>query len=107
MIYNGKIEWFLIDGFGTQPCQVKICGKEIQVDCLDNDAYEPQTWTGTELEKGHYILRASDDGDATLHRFDGKAILEGYCHENISGGKSMWRIDLGEMKEAKSKKAKK
>lgn len=107
MVYNTEIEWFLIDGFGKQPCQVKIVGKEIVVDCFNNGSYEEQTWTGTELGKGHYLLRTEDGGEASLHRFDGQLFLEGYCNENISGGQSMWRIYIGEKSEPNRKKAKK
>lgn len=96
MVYTATISWFLIDGIGTQPAHVKISGKEILVDCIENSNYEAETWTGTELEKGHYVLQSSDGGEATLHRFSTKTFLEGHCNENFSGGKCMWRIDLGE-----------
>jgi len=90
MVYNATITWFLIDGYGIQPAQVKLSGREIRVDCIDNSNFEAENWNGLEIEKGHFTLQNPNGGEATLHRFRNKTLFEGHCNENYSGGKGMW-----------------
>jgi len=104
MVYNATITWFLIDGYGTQPAQVKIAGKDIRVDCIENSEFEAEIWTGNENGAGHYTLRDSNGGEASLHRFKDASSLEGHCNENYSGGKGMWQIELKNPVVKKSKK---
>jgi len=103
MVYNGIITWFHRQDFGTQPCQVKILGEVIRVDCLANTTFDTATWEGFEAGLGHYLLHCEDGGEATLHKVPSKLSLEGHCNENYSGGNWMWQIDLTEpiVKESK------
>ncbi|KAF0125872.1 MAG: hypothetical protein FD189_1293 [Elusimicrobia bacterium] len=41
MVYNARVTWFLIDGLGSQPAQVKVLDDEIRVECLENSEFAP------------------------------------------------------------------
>lgn len=53
-------------------------------------------WEGKEHGKGHFLLKEKTDvkSHATLHRFDGSKILEGYF--SIGEDKGMWRFEIQE-----------
>lgn len=73
------------------PCQVRIEDGAITVEYASDG--EPVIYKGHEKGTGHYELHAVGfDGRATLHTFDGSALLEGGWTEE--GAKGMWRIWL-------------
>ncbi len=72
-------------------CQVKFEAGAITVEYMS--AGESITYQGHEKGPGHYELHAVGfDGRATLHTFDGSALLEGSWTEESAKG--MWRIWL-------------
>lgn len=72
-------------------CDVTIDGPHISV-TYDTDA-GPVTYTGTMNGPGHFELQSDAvNGRATLHRFEGGRVLEGYWVEDSVRG--MWRIML-------------
>jgi len=54
------------------------------------------TWEGHEHGDGHFLLKENnaDNSKATLHRFSGSKILEGYF--SIGEEKGMWRFEIQE-----------
>jgi hypothetical protein len=79
----------------SQQCEVRLGDSgEIEVTCgTDGDGIV--SYEGMEQDEGHYQLEStSPDGCATLHRFSGGLILEGYWETGDQRG--MWRITLGQ-----------
>lgn len=106
MIYMSTIQWFILpEDYGTQPCEVKIDGKKIEVSATNTSSFDPIIYRGNEVEPGHYTLL--EDGynskgpHATLHRLSNSEYLEGYFRCEDEEG--MWRIKLGNIK-GKTKK---
>jgi hypothetical protein len=73
-------------------CEVTIDGSYITV-TYGYDG-EMLSYFGEMKGEGHFELKAPTvNGHATLHRFNGGRILEGYWVED-NGYKGMWRITL-------------
>ncbi|MEI8218619.1 MAG: hypothetical protein WCG51_06210 [Elusimicrobiota bacterium] len=103
MIYLSTIQWFIVGGeYYTQPAEVKIDGKKIEVSAPNTSSCDEITFRGSEVEAGHYTLW--EDGaivkglqpHATLHRLKKSDYLEGYY--TCEGEQGMWRITLGKIK---------
>lgn len=74
------------------PCEVRFLDSGIVVSYGDEELGIVR-YTGDERGAGHYKLTSPEiKGRATLHRFEGESILEGYWIENRDQG--MWRIYL-------------
>lgn len=72
-------------------CEVRIDGEQIVVSYEDDDGVV--LYKGKEHGLGHFQLTAPErDGKATLHRFEGSKILEGFWIEG--GEKGFWRVTL-------------
>jgi hypothetical protein len=72
-------------------CQVRIHGTKITVSYEQHDG--PVVYEGEEVAPGHFELAcARKSGRATLHRFPGENLLEGYWVQGQDRG--MWRIEL-------------
>lgn len=81
------------DGVGEADCEVRFQGGEIIISYATDDGHD--IYRGIEEGAGHYRLtRDGGGGKATLHRFAGDDVLDGYWIEDRSTG--MWRITLGE-----------
>jgi hypothetical protein len=79
----------------SQQCEVQLGGRgEIEV-TYQTDGSGIVSYEGMEQDEGHYQLEStSPDGRATLHRFSGGLMLEGYWE--TGGERGMWRITLGQ-----------
>lgn len=73
------------------PCTARIDADTVVVEYETADGL--CTYRGESLGEGHYRLKKlAGKGDATLHRFPGSMILEGFWIEEAEQG--MWRIRL-------------
>jgi len=86
------------DAVKLRQCEVRLADNgEIEVSyrsSVDESGYT--VYEGKELDEGHYLLECvSPVGRASLHRFPGSLILEGYFEEGETQG--MWRVTLGEV----------
>jgi hypothetical protein len=73
------------------PCSVRIDEEMIVVEYSDDQ--DIVVYRGSSSGPGHYRLQKDGGrGDATLHRFPGGKILEGFWIEDVQQG--MWRIRL-------------
>lgn len=79
----------------SQQCGVRLGDNgEIEV-TYQTDGNGIVSYEGMEQDEGHYLLEStSPDGRASLHRFSGGLILEGYWE--AGGERGMWRITLGQ-----------
>ena len=79
----------------SQQCEVRLGDNgEIEV-THQTDGNGIVSYEGMEQNEGHYQLEStSPNGRATLHRFSGGLILEGYWEAGDERG--MWRIALGQ-----------
>lgn len=74
------------------PCSVRIDEDLIVVEYAGEQG--PVIYRGSSLGAGHYKMRKDGGGgEATLHRFPGGEILEGFWIEDVQDG--MWKIRLG------------
>jgi hypothetical protein len=72
-------------------CSVRIDEEMIVVEYSDDQGIV--VYRGSSSGQGHYRLQKDGGrGDATLHRFPGGKILEGFWIEDVQQG--MWRIRL-------------
>lgn len=96
--YKNATYWtfhFAKEAAESHPCEVRIMddGKIVVSYETDSDFV---VYKGEEQGQGHYLLESEEpQGRASLHRFPGSLILEGYWEED--GMKGMWRIELGEV----------
>lgn len=83
------------DAMASQLCEVRLGDSgEIEV-TYQTESDGIVSYEGMEQDEGHYQLEStSPDGHATLHRFSGGLILEGYWE--AGGERGMWRITLGQ-----------
>jgi hypothetical protein len=86
--------------FGKEAAESQTCEVRIMDDGEIVVSYETDgdfvVYKGEEQGQGHYLLESEEpQGRASLHRFPGSLILEGYWEED--GMKGMWRIELGEV----------
>jgi putative transposase len=83
------------DAVASIQCDVRLGSNgEIEV-TYETDGDRVVSYEGMEQDEGHYQLeRTSTDGRASLHRFSGGLILEGYWEAGDQRG--MWRIALGQ-----------
>ena len=85
------------DAVETQKCDVTFSEDgEILISYEGDDIYI--VYRGNEKSAGHYLLEGEPAGRASLHRFPGSMILEGYWEE--SGENGMWRIQLATVADA-------
>jgi putative transposase len=83
------------DAVASKQCDVRLGSNgEIEV-TYETDGDRVVSYEGMEQDEGHYQLEStSPDGRASLHRFSGGLILEGYWEAGDQRG--MWRIALGQ-----------
>lgn len=75
------------------PCEVTIHGDRITVSSYDVTEQRPSVYTGIENSPGHFQLEDPEvRGTASLHRFEGSDLLDGFWAEAPAVG--MWRIQL-------------
>jgi hypothetical protein len=90
---NASMETYYGDGAAMQawPCQVRLDKGSIAVSYTDDGV--SVTYEGTEEGAGHFKLASpAPRGSATLHKFKGAEVLEGWWSED--GHTGMWRIFL-------------
>lgn len=76
-------------------CEISLGNGEIRVRYEEDDG-SLCTYIGTEVSDGHFDLRCPGrSGKATLHRFRGSRIFEGFWQED--GNRGAWRITLHEV----------
>jgi hypothetical protein len=80
------------DGSDECECEVRLSGGTIAVDYEEEDGSRT-VYEGSEVGLGHFRLASSSvKGKATLHRFEGSDMLEGFWSQG--GYVGMWRIQL-------------
>lgn len=94
---NATMEMWTVGtgAMASQQCEVQLgSNSEIEV-TYQTDSDGVVSYEGMEQDEGHYQLEStSPDGRATLHRFSGGLILDGYWEAGVERG--MWRITLGQ-----------
>ena len=90
---NCTMEMFDAKGQWELPCEVRISDGSIAVSY--NRGGVPKVYEGPETEPGHFKMTCdSIGGRATLHRFAGDDLLDGWWIEE--GYEGMWRVTLEE-----------
>jgi hypothetical protein len=96
MLYpNSRMETYSASRVSLdEPCSVRLDANSVRVEYRQDG--ETYAYSGAANGAGHYELRCEGYPQcrATLHRFEGSALLEGFWMEE--GGQGMWRIRLGE-----------
>lgn len=96
MLYaNSRMETYSASGVSLdEPCSVRLDADSVRVEYRQDG--ETYAYSGAANGAGHYELRCEGYPQcrATLHRFEGSELLEGFWIEE--GGQGMWRIRLGE-----------
>ncbi|MBK9442337.1 MAG: hypothetical protein IPN53_13975 [Comamonadaceae bacterium] len=82
-----------VGAMASQQCEVCL-GDHGEIEVTYQGASDGiVSYEGMEHDEGHYLLEStSPDGRASLHRFSGGLILEGYWE--AGGERGMWRITL-------------
>lgn len=92
---DAKMEMWTVGApaMASQRCEVRLGSNgEIEV-TYQTDGDGVVSYEGMEQDEGHFQLEStSPDGRASLHRFSGGLILEGYWEAGDQRG--MWRITL-------------
>ena len=90
---NSEMTMFSADGEWNHPCEVRISEGLITVSYNDDGQFV--VYEGRETEPGHFKLHSPKvSGSATLHRFSGDEIFEGFWIE--AGHQGMWRLQIEE-----------